>query len=387
MAEFESRRSSFPSFVPSARSGSELVTDPESEPADVEPPPPQREGLPPGYRMRADQHYVEQLTARAPLPQLRALPIRDIDAAAPPSLGGIDLLVASIARFGIVQPLLVRSRGARFELIGGFRRLAAAAKAGLTDVPCLVYTCDESRARALAEADNVRGTVDADPLPPAEAADAPASALEELRRSFGTIESCLHLVTDRDASLRDRVALELIRTETHRATRLVQCLSVLSVDPAIAFSPLSLRTVIDQALEVFGPERRLSGIELQTDIAEGAHVVSGDSEWLAVGVAGAIGGMLALVQTARTPAMTLRISTAPSRTSVLVELMQRAVPVSGRDLQRFFDAGWIDRPGGYQAAVELAASRRIADLHRGTAEVTSYDRGGCRLTLVIPSLT
>ena len=202
------RRTSFPSFVPSARSGSELVTDPESDPADVEPPPPQREGLPPGYRMRADQHYVEQLTARAPLPQLRALPIRDIDAVAPPSLGAIDLLVASITRFGIVQPLLVRSRGARFELIAGFRRLAAAAKAGLTEVPCLIYTCDESRARALAEADNVRGVLEFEPPPSAEAIDAPTSALEELRRSFGTIESCLHLVTDREASLRDCVALE-----------------------------------------------------------------------------------------------------------------------------------------------------------------------------------
>jgi signal transduction histidine kinase len=337
--------------------------------------------------MRADPHYVEQLTARTPLPQLRALPIRDIDALAPPPLGEIDALIASITRFGIVQPLLVRSRGTRFELIGGFRRLAAAAKAGLTDVPCLVYTCDESRARALAEADNVRGVME----PEASAADeslddAPPSALDELRRSFGTIESCLHLVNDREASLRDRVALELIRTETHRANRLVQCLSIVSTDPALAFSPLSLRSVVDQALEVFGPERRLSGVDLQTDVAEGPHVVSGDSEWLAIGVAGAIGGMLALVQTARTPAMTLRISAAPSRTSVLVELMQRAVPVSARDLQRFFDAGWIDRPGGYQAAVELAAARRIADLHRGTAEVTSYERGGCRLTLVIPSL-
>ena len=175
------------------------------------------------------------------------------------------------------------------------------------------------------------------------------------------------------------------RTETHRANRLVRCLSVVSADPALAFSPLSLRTVVDQALEVFGPERRLSGIELQTDIAEGAHVVSGDSNgWPSVSRARS--GMLALVQTARTPAMTLRMSTAPSRTSVLVELLQRAVPVSGRDLQRFFDAGWIDWPGGYQAAVELAASRRIADLHRGTAEVTSYERGGCRLTLVIPSV-
>ena len=339
--------------------------------------------------MRADQHYVEQLTARAPLPQLRALPIRDIDAVAPPApLGGLDSLVASVTRFGIVQPLLVRSRGARFELIGGYRRLAAAAKAGLTDVPCLVYTCDEARARALAEADNVRGVAEPEPAPLVEPTpDAPTSALDELRRSFGTIESCLHLVSDREVSLRDRVALELIRTETHRATRLVQCLSAVSTDPALAFSPLSLRTVVDQALEVFGPERRLSGIDLQTDVAEGPHVVSGDPEWLAVGVAGAIGGMLALVQSARTPAMTLRINTAPSRTSVLVELMQRAVPVSARDLQRFFDVSWSDRPGGYQAAVELAAARRIADLHRGTAEVTSYERGGCRLTLVIPSLT
>ena len=128
-----------------------------------------------------------------------------------------------------MQPLLVRSRGTRFELIGGYRRLAAAAKAGLTDVPCLVYTCDETRARALAEADNVRGIAQSEPGASCRTqAGSPISALDELRRSFGTIESYVHLVTDREVSLRDRVALELIRTETHRANRLVQCLSVVS---------------------------------------------------------------------------------------------------------------------------------------------------------------
>ena len=45
---------------------------------------------------------------------------------------------------------------------------------------------------------------------------------------------------------------------------------------------------------------------------------------------------------------------------------------------RFFDVAWIDRPGGYQAAAELAAAKKVIALHRGGIEVLPGDRGGCR---------
>jgi ParB family chromosome partitioning protein len=50
----------------------------------------------------------------------------------------LDELVASIRSCGVVQPILVRSRGGKYELICGERRLRAAAKAGLASIPAIV---------------------------------------------------------------------------------------------------------------------------------------------------------------------------------------------------------------------------------------------------------
>jgi hypothetical protein len=314
---------------------------------------------------------------------LRALAIRDIDAP-PPDDGDIEALTQSIARFGVLQPLLVRSRGGRFDLVAGRRRLAAAAAAGLSDVPCLVYTCDDARARSLADADNLRPTPVLAPTADRQPVDVSAAGLEELRRSLGTIDSCLLLLAERETALRDRVALDLVRTEVHRANRLVRCLDALANPPALSFSPHALRVVLDQTLEAFGPERRLSGIAMQIDPADSAPLVSIDAEWFGLALAGALGGMLSIVQTSRTPAMRIRVAASASRTTATIEFSQQVVPMAPAGLARFFDATWTDRAGGYQAAVELSAARLLVERHRGVAEVL-VDAGGCRIVLTVPT--
>jgi ParB family chromosome partitioning protein len=50
----------------------------------------------------------------------------------------LDELAASIKARGIIQPLVVRRRGERFEIVAGERRWRAAERAGLQKVPCLV---------------------------------------------------------------------------------------------------------------------------------------------------------------------------------------------------------------------------------------------------------
>ena len=63
-------------------------------------------------------------------------------------------LATSIAQLGILQPLLVRpARGGRYELVAGERRLRAATRAGLDEVPVVVVETDDagSLERALVE--------------------------------------------------------------------------------------------------------------------------------------------------------------------------------------------------------------------------------------------
>src|SRR5689334_11153781 len=50
----------------------------------------------------------------------------------------LDELVGSIREHGIIQPLIVRARADRFELIAGERRWRAAQKAGLAEAPIIV---------------------------------------------------------------------------------------------------------------------------------------------------------------------------------------------------------------------------------------------------------
>ena len=214
----------------------------------------------------------------------------------------------------------------------------------------------------------------------------PAAALTELSQSFGAIGSCLHLLADRDTALRDRVALDLVRTEVHRAGRLVRCLTAISQDPSLSETDVSLASALEQVVDGFAPERRLSGATIGLDLADGPFQLRGDPEWLAVGLAGALGGMLALVHGAKAPVLSVRVSTSGTRASLMLEITQQAVTVPAWALGRFFDLTWSDRPGGYQAAVEFAAARKVAELHRGGAEVIPGDRGGCRLLLLFPTV-
>lgn len=68
-------------------------------------------------------------------------PLQPRDAFTPESL---DELTASIKSCGVLQPLLVRRQGGKYELVAGERRLRAARQAGLAAVPVrLVETGDQ----------------------------------------------------------------------------------------------------------------------------------------------------------------------------------------------------------------------------------------------------
>ena len=58
----------------------------------------------------------------------------------------LDELSRSIKRYGVLQPILVRKSGKRFEVIAGERRIRAAYAAGLSKIPAIVSNMSDTEA-------------------------------------------------------------------------------------------------------------------------------------------------------------------------------------------------------------------------------------------------
>jgi ParB family chromosome partitioning protein len=68
----------------------------------------------------------------------------------------LDELAKSIIANGVVQPILLRRKGARFELIAGERRWRAAQRAGLTKVPAVLRNFSDEKVLEIAIIENIQ---------------------------------------------------------------------------------------------------------------------------------------------------------------------------------------------------------------------------------------
>jgi ParB family chromosome partitioning protein len=90
--------------------------------------------------------------------------------------GEIEALAASIREVGILQPVVVRRAGDRYELVAGERRLRAAKVAGLATIPVVLRDTGDSDLLREALIENIHRQ----DLGPIELADAFRQLLEEL---------------------------------------------------------------------------------------------------------------------------------------------------------------------------------------------------------------
>ncbi|MEM7665386.1 MAG: ParB/RepB/Spo0J family partition protein [Pseudomonadota bacterium] len=71
--------------------------------------------------------------------------------------GALDELAGSIAKRGVIQPIIVRPQGnGRFQLVAGERRWRAAQRARLHEIPALIRDLDDREVMALALIENLQ---------------------------------------------------------------------------------------------------------------------------------------------------------------------------------------------------------------------------------------
>lgn len=118
-----------------------------------------KRGLPDTLRMRHDAHYVETLAAPSGAPVGRLVPIESVDPNPDQprqAMGDLTELISSVAEKGIIEPLVVRQKGSRYQIVAGERRYHAAVQSGLTELPVVVRDVDDTEMLELALVENIQ---------------------------------------------------------------------------------------------------------------------------------------------------------------------------------------------------------------------------------------
>jgi ParB family chromosome partitioning protein len=120
---------------------------------------PRRIGLPNTVRMRHDTHFVDQLVRPSGESIGQVIPLEEITPnpnQPRQNLGDLSELIASIREKGVLEPLLVRKVGGRYQIVAGERRYRAALDAGLDEVPCIVRDASDAEVMEIALIENLQ---------------------------------------------------------------------------------------------------------------------------------------------------------------------------------------------------------------------------------------
>jgi ParB family chromosome partitioning protein len=180
-----------------------------------------RRGLPETVRMRHDEHYVEALNASAGAPVGRMVAIDQLDpnpTQPRQMMGDLSELIASVLEKGVLEPLLVRQRGDRFQIIAGERRYQAAVQAGLRELPVVIREAEDGEVIELALVENLQRK----DLTPFEEAD----ALHALAESCNyTHEELAHKLSRSRTAVTESLSLAKMPEEVRNVCRLADITS------------------------------------------------------------------------------------------------------------------------------------------------------------------
>ena len=187
-------------------------------------------------------------------------------------------LSSSIAKHGVIQPIIVNKSGDRYMIIAGERRFRAAKMAGLNEVPAIVKTYDERQIKEISLIENLQR----EDLNPIEA----ANAMKALMTDYGLTQEDL---ADRIGKSRSAIAntlrllslspevLKMVETGALSAGHAKTLVSVPAIDQkkmaeAIVKEGLSVREVEKRVKDYFLPpeekEKKKKRMELSLELKE-----------------------------------------------------------------------------------------------------------------------
>jgi ParB family chromosome partitioning protein len=203
--------------------------------------------------MRHDEHYVDALANSAGAPIGRMVPIDQIDPNPDQPrqvMGDLSELMASIAEKGIIEPLIVRQRGGRYQIVAGERRYQASVQVGLRELPVVIRDVDDNEIVEVALVENIQRK-DLSPFEEAEA---------------------LHTLADRCGYTHEDLARRMGKSRTNVTESLALAQMPTEVRNLCRLADISSKSLLLQIVRQQDPQKMIALIERLTRDGSGAAV-------------------------------------------------------------------------------------------------------------------
>jgi hypothetical protein len=210
---------------------------------------------------------------------------------------------------------------------------------------------------------------------------------DQLAEDVGAIESAASLLAGERSALLRRVGLDLIKAQSARASWLLRAMALGDAATDADTQPRRrlLRDVLAQLRDRVSVECRLMGVGLEMDVAPDAGATPVAEALVAAGVTGAILAQLGLADGQDGAHIRVRASIPQAEgAAVSIEISQDATAIPAASHARFFDASWVNRPGGWLGAMGAATARTAAERLGGGISLATADRRGAVIRLVLP---
>ncbi len=339
----------------------------------------QREGLPAHYRMRAERHYVDHLSSTAGVP-VQMIPVGQLSTRPHTRGKELDALVRSVRAHGVIQPLLVRRERTAYHLIAGRNRLAAAVEAGLAEVPCIVHQVDEAGAAALESAERVRAEPVGGPLRASVGAKI-ADGVKEIADDLSRLRTTLGLLSASPKGFQRAVAVDLVAAQTWRTLWLANVASFLSSGACAEGRPRPLSAIVDDIVERFEPEARLSRLRFAVRHHGHSAPHAGDS-LVGFALTGAIIVTLSLLERAAEPTVEIHTHSVGDR-GFMLEVVQRHSVVPNETAARFSNQAVLTPAAGHIGLGAIALTH-VTALYNGASDLVVTEDPGSTLRLTFP---
>lgn len=212
-----------------------------------------KRGLPTSLKMRHDEHYVDALANSAGTPIGRMIPIDEIDPNPDQPrqvMGDLSELMASIAEKGIIEPLIVRQRGGRYQIVAGERRYQASVQVGLRELPVVIRDVDDNEIVEVALVENIQRK--------------DLSAFEEAE--------ALHTLAERCGYTHEDLARRMGKSRTNVTESLALAQMPTEVRNLCRLADISSKSLLLQVVRQQDPQKMIALIERLTRDGGGAAV-------------------------------------------------------------------------------------------------------------------
>jgi len=198
------------------------------------------------------------------------------------------------------------------------------------------------------------------------------------------IESAAALLAGDASPLTRRVSLDLIKAQAARAAWLLRAQSVVAgAAPELAPRTRQVGVLLGQFRDRLAPECRLVGVGLQIATESNASVTV-DEGALSLGVIGAVVALLPFMSGVENTFIRIEAIVEEDGDEddlQAIEISQDSVTLSATARQRFFDADWQERPGGWLAATGASVAMATAERLGGRGSLSTGARRGCTIRL------